>query len=155
MIRTFVEEIYHAHYSDEPSNEEVLFYYNKLHEDIKLFAAPQHKDEVEGHFYGIICGLCRASELKAFKHGLTHALKLAAECSTPSDLSAMEARNDYREMYREEAKRSEELRKREVKTNNIEAIVKRLSTLPKEEFAKINALIENLFKEETEEYSHE
>ena len=110
MDKSLIEEIYYSHYEDEPDNEEVLFYYNALYDDLKLFAAPQYKDEVEGHFYGLICGLTRSSEVQAFKRGLAYALRLSAECSiSPSDFTKAQTEDNYRRVYKEESERSENL----------------------------------------------
>jgi len=113
MLRTIIEEIYYAHYADEHDGDNVKYYYEKLYEDIALFAHPKHKvNDVENHFYGIICGLCRESELQAFKRGLQFALKLSAECAAPppAELSELEAKNRYEKIYKEQAEVAERMK---------------------------------------------
>jgi len=111
MIRTFIERLFYGLYAEEPDNEEVMFYYDTLYENIKLFADPKHTELIiENHFYGIICGLCRAQELQGFKKGLSHAFSLAAECTTPSDLTNAQSKVEYEELYWEQAKASKRMR---------------------------------------------
>ena len=110
MSKSSLENIYYKLFADERDSEEVMFYYDALYENIMLFADPKHKDDVENHFYGIVCGLCRAEAVQGFKLGFAHAIQLAVECTAPSALSRDQAKSEYEEMYKEQARRWERLR---------------------------------------------
>ena len=110
MIRTFIERLFYGLYADELDNEEIMFYYDTLYENITLFADPRFKEDVDDHFYGLISGLCRAHELQGFKRGLSHAFRLAAECTAPSDLTTIQTKAEYEESYRSQMIRAARMR---------------------------------------------
>ena len=107
----FLDSLDYKLHEDMADNEEVEFYWDKLFEDIKLFAAPQHDGgDIEDHFYGVAAGLCNAEKMQGFRRGLTFALRLFAECSTAPDLTRSQARDEYKKFYKEQAEKAEQMK---------------------------------------------
>jgi len=77
---SYLEDLYYKYCEDEPDSEAAKFYYERLYEDIKLFARPELIDDVEDHFYDLILGHSGADSIQAFKRGFRLAVHFMSEC---------------------------------------------------------------------------
>ena len=107
---SYLEMLYYAFCADDPDTEESLFFYNRIFEDIKLFAKPELVDRVDNHFYGLVCGLSRADSVPDFKSGFRLAMLLMSECNAEDTQTRNVAEKNYKRLYADEAAEHDRLK---------------------------------------------
>ena len=107
---SYLEDLYYKYCEDEPNNEEGIFYYERIYEDIKLFARPELVDDVEDHFIDLLLGHSIADSKQAFKRGFRLAAHFMSECMDAYTENKKTAESRYNSSYSNDVARHDRLK---------------------------------------------
>ena len=110
MGDSYLEDLYYKYTDDALMSETSRFYYNRLYEDIKLFAKPELVDDVEDHFYDLILGHSGAEAIGGFKQGFRLAMQFMSECMDTYIDTEREAATRYNYTCQSGAKKHDKLK---------------------------------------------
>ena len=108
---SYLEDLYYKYCEDEPDSQAAMFYYERLYEDIKLFARPELVDDVGSHFHDLILGHSGADSIQAFKRGFRLAVHFMSECIDTYTESVSEEESRYKSCCPKEAAEHNRLKK--------------------------------------------